>query len=254
MGNSQNEEIEIDLKQLFYALMDKIWIIILATVIGIASVGMYTMLWVQPVYSSTSMMYILSQSTSITSLADIQLGSQLTSDYVVLVTSRPVVNKVIEELDLDMSYEQLAGMISVSNPSDTRILNLTVKNNDAYMAKTIVDKLTDVVVERVAEIMATEEPSVVDYGNVATAPTSPSIKKNAVIGGLLGLFASAGVIVVLFLLNDSIRTTDDIERYLGIQALGVIPLEGGETKRQYNAKRRKYLRSKKKMKKTRQNA
>lgn len=246
MGNSQHEEMEIDLTQLFYALLDKIWVILLATVIGIAAVGTYTMACVQPVYSSTSQLYILSQSTSITSLADLQLGTQLTKDYVVLVKSRPVLNKVIDELGLDMTIEELGENVSVTNPSDTRILNITVNNFDPFMAKTIVDKLTDIVVHQVAEIMVTEEPSIVDYGNVPTSPTSPSIKKNAIIGGLLGLFASAGVVVVLFLMNDSIRSAEEVERYLGIQTLGVIPLEDGQTKKKYEAKRRKYNRQKRK--------
>ena len=90
MGNMQNDEIEIDLKQLFYVLLDKIWWVIAATVTCAVLIGLYTVTLVKPVYSSTSTLYILTQSTSITSLADIQLGTQLTKDYVVLATSRPV--------------------------------------------------------------------------------------------------------------------------------------------------------------------
>lgn len=245
----QNDEIEIDLKQLFYVLLEKIWWVIATTVACAVLIGLYTVTLVKPVYSSTSTLYILTQSTSITSLADIQLGTQLTKDYVVLATSRPVVDKVIKDLKLEMTYEEFVDNVTVANPTDTRILSFTVKNHDAYLAKQIADCLADVVSKRVADIMETQTPNVVETGVVSATPKSPSVKKNVIIGGLFGAFASCGAIVVLFLMNDSIKSAEDIERYIGLNTLAVIPLEDGITKKKYNAERRKNDRRKKKMKK-----
>ena len=84
---------------------------------------------ITPQYSSTAMMYILSKETTLTSLADLQIGSQLTKDYKILVTSRPVLEGVIETLGLDMKYEGLKGKISIGNPTDTRILSVTVNES-----------------------------------------------------------------------------------------------------------------------------
>lgn len=231
MNEERNEEIEIDLRELFYVLLGKIWIIILATALGLGIAAGYTIAFVQPVYSSTSLLYVMSKSTSITSLTDIQVGSSLTQDYQVFITSRPVVDKVIGELELDMSYEDFVGSVAVDNPTNTRFIYITVNNHDAYMAKTIVDKLTDVSAERMGTIMETEEPNVADYGNIPENPVSPSLTKNAIVGAIIGLVLSVGCILVLYLMNDAIQTTEDVEKYLGINTLGLIPLEEGTSKR-----------------------
>lgn len=228
---NNREETEIDLLELFYVLLGKLWILILATALGFGIAAGYTIAFIQPVYSSTSTLYVMTKSTSVTSLVDLQVGTSLTKDYQVFIVSRPVVDKVIEELDLDMTYEAFVANVSVSNPPDTRFINITVNNHDAYMAKTIVDKLTDVAAERMEEIMETEAPNVADYGHVAEHKTSPSTAKNSLMGAMMGFAIAAGIIILLHLLNDSIQTAEDVEKYIGINTLGLIPLEDGVSKR-----------------------
>ncbi len=227
----QNDEIEIDLRDILFVLLDKIWIILLSAVIGAVSFGMYTYALIEPVYQSQSMLYILTKSTSLTSLADIQVGTQLTNDYVVFVTSRPVVDKVIDNLKLDMTYEEFVSNVSVDNPSNTRILKLTVSHTDPKMAQTIVNELSDVAASRVAEVMDTEAPSIADYGHLAEEPSSPNLVKNSMIGGVLFAFVVIAIIIVAHLMNDSIKTSDDVEKYLGLNVLGSIPLEEGTNKK-----------------------
>ncbi len=225
MGTNANEEIEIDLLDLFYLIRSRLWIIILSAIILASSVGLVSSFLITPLYTSTTKLYILTKSTSITSLADIQMGTQLTQDYMVLIKSRPVVTKVIENLELDMTYEQLVDIISVSNPSNTRILAIQAEYPDAYVAKQIVDEFAAVSVNQIAKIMDTEEPSIVEEGYKSPNPSSPNTVKNAIIGGLLGAILSAGIIIVLHLMNDTIKTSEDIEKYLGISTLGLIPIE-----------------------------
>lgn len=231
MPDNQNQEIEIDLLELAHVLIHKIWAIILATALGLAAAAAFTTLMLKPVYKSTSILYVLTKSTSITSFADIQIGNSFTQDYMVVITSRPVVQKVIDNLGLDMTYGQLKENISVVNPTNTRFLEITVSNNDAFLAKKIVDELADVSAERMAEVMETQEPNIMDYGQIAESPSSPSLIKNSMIGAMLGFIAACGIIIVLHLLNDTIRTSEDVEKYLGINVLGLIPLEEGVSKR-----------------------
>lgn len=231
MNEERNDEIEIDLRELFFVLLGKIWIIILAAALGLGLAAGCTLAFIQPIYSSTSMLYVMSKSTSITSLADLQVGTSLTQDYQVFITSRPVVDKVIEDLELDMTYEAFIGEVTVENPSNSRFIYITVNHTDAYMAKTIVDKLTDVSAERMGTIMKTEQPNVADYGHIPENQTSPSLTKNALIGAMLGLVISVVCILVLYLMNDAIHTTEDVEKYLGINTLGLIPLEEGVSKK-----------------------
>lgn len=231
MNDERNDEIEIDIKELFFVLLGRIWIIILATALGLGIAAGYTLAFIEPVYSSTSMLYVMTKSTSITSLTDLQVGSSLTQDYQVFITSRPVVDKVIEELELDISYEEFVAAVTVENPTNTRFIYITVNNHDAYMAKTIVDKLTDVSAERMGTIMETEKPNVADYGHIPEHQTSPSMTKNSLMGAILGLVLSIGGILVVYLMNDAIQTTEDVEKYLGMNTLGLIPLEEGVSKK-----------------------
>lgn len=249
MNNERNDEIEIDLKELFFVLLGKIWVIILATALGLGIAAGYTVAFVKPVYTSTSTLYVLTKSTSITSLADVQMGTSLTQDYKVFITSRPVAEKVIEDLKLDTTYGAFISNVTVENPQNTRFLNITVKNHDAYMAKTIVDKLTDVAASRMAEVMETKAPNVMDYGHIAEHQASPSLTKNAAIGAVLGFILAVGIIIILYLMNDAIHTTEDVEKYLGMNTLGIIPLEEGTSKKATRGHDKDAMKARKKSKK-----
>lgn len=226
-----DDEMEIDLKALFLLLKRKILIIIGAAVAGIVLMAGYTLLLVTPQYSATSMLYVLTTSTSITSLADIQLGTQLTSDYTILMKTHPVIDTVIENLGLNLSYQQLVDKVSISNPTDTRILKITVTDPVPETAQKIANELASVTVEQMAKVMKTDEPSVAEEAQLPKEPVSPSLKKNVMLGAFAGLVIAAGIIIVLYLLNDKIHTEEDIEKYLNITTLGVIPARDGQRKK-----------------------
>jgi capsular polysaccharide biosynthesis protein len=228
--NPENDEIEIDLKEIFFLLKRKIYIILLVTVLTATAAALYSNFIINPKYSSTSKIFILTKSTSITTFADIQLGSSLTKDYMELIKSRPVVDKVAENLGLDLEYEELLEKVTISNPADTRILNLTVEDTNPHIAKEIADEFAVVASERISSIMETDEPNIVENGHVAENPISPSVKKNTLIGGLAGAFLTVLIILALYILDDTIKTSDDIEKYLGINTLAEIPLGKGQKK------------------------
>ena len=103
MENYNTDEVEIDLRDLFYLIKSRIWIILLSGVIFAAAAGMISSFLITPIYTSTTKLYILSKTTTLSSLADLQIGSQLTQDYMVLVKSRPVVTQDVETLELNMT-------------------------------------------------------------------------------------------------------------------------------------------------------
>ncbi|MBO5070152.1 MAG: polysaccharide export protein [Lachnospiraceae bacterium] len=222
----QEEEIEIDLWRLFHALLDRIWMIILVAVIFALGAAAFTKFLIAPTYESTSTMLVLSKETTLTSLADLQLGSQLTQDYKVLITSRPVLQAVIDNLELDMEYTDLEKNIEIVNPEDTRILEITVTMPDPEMAAAVVNELSQEASEFIGDKMEVTKPKIIEDGEVPLKKSAPSTAKNTVLGFLLGAFLMCGVIVVLELLNDSIKTEEDIERYLGLPVLAVVPLRG----------------------------
>lgn len=240
MGTNQDDEIEIDLKELFYVIKRKLWIILLTGIVGAVGFGLFTAMVMKPVYTSSTMLYIVNKTTTLTSLTDLQLGTQLTKDYKVLVTSRPVTGQVITNLDLNLSHEQLVKKIKVDNPTDTRILTISVEDTDPYMAKSIADEFASVASARMAEIMDSAPPNIVEEAYLPTQKTKPSITKNTMIGGLAGVFLAGAIILVLFVMNDAIKAPEDVEKYLGLNTLATIPVFEGET----GAKKKKSKRKK----------
>lgn len=227
MDKQQTDEIEINLLEIFGVLRARMFSILMSGILLAAVFGLGTMFLIEPKYQSTSKLYIVGQSSSITSLADLQTGAQLTQDYMVLVQSRPVLEKVIDNLGLDMQYEELRSLVSLNNPQDTRILEVTVTTGDPYMAKEIVDEVSGVSASRIAAIMNVDEPTIAEYGHLESSPSSPSLRRNILIGGILGALCSAAVAIVLYLLNDTIRTEEDVEKYLNLNTLALIPIEEG---------------------------
>lgn len=230
MGKEYNDE--IDLVWIFYALLNRIWLIIAAAMLSACLVAGYTYFAVEPAYSSTSTMLVLTKETTLTSLADLQIGSQLTKDYTVLITSRPVLEKVIDNLELDISHKQLKGKIAIENPEDTRILNITVTVNDAKQAKEIVDELAAVSSEFIGDKMEVTPPKIIEEGEVNAVKTGPNISKNAILGFLAGALLVCIVVVILELMNDTIRTEMDVEKYLGIPTLANVPNKASSQKNQ----------------------
>ena len=239
MEHQYEDEIEIDLKELLFEFKKKLWLIILAALAGCGLFGAFSALVLKPQYTSSSMLYVLSKETTLTSLADLQIGTQLTNDYQVLVSSRPVLDVVIEELGLDMSYETLTGKLAISNPADTRILTLTVTDGDPVMAKTIVDAITDRVSEYIGDIMEMEAPKVIEYGQVSMNPVSPNIMRNTAVGGMLGIVLVCGIVTILVITNDTVQTEEDVEKYLGLSTLAVIPAVDRKQTEQLGTRRRR---------------
>ena len=223
MYTEDKEEIEIDLRELLFELKKRLWLILVALFLGIGSAGAGSAFLRTPQYKSEAKLYILSKETTLTSLADLQIGSQLTQDYKVLVSSRPVMEGVINHLKLDYSYKELAGKLTVENPQNTRILSLTVRDENPYMAKQIVDDIANTASDYIGEIMEMVPPKMIEDGVVASEPYSPSIKRNALLGGILAVFLICALIAVRVVFSDTVKSEEDVERYLSIPVLAVIP-------------------------------
>ena len=222
MENKAFEE-ELDLTRIFFALIKRIWIILIIAVVCACGAAGYTHFRIAPTYTSTSSMVVLTKETTLTSLADLQLGSQLTKDYTVLITSRPVLETVIDNLEIEMSYKTLKQQISIQNPEDTRILYISVTTNDAKQAKAIVDELASVSALFIGDTLEITPPKIIEEGEVAAAKTGPNLTKNTILGFLGGMVLICAVIIILELLNDSIRSEEDVEKYLGLPVLAVVP-------------------------------
>lgn len=231
--HSDDREDVIDLMELFHALLRRWYLILICGFLGAAAAFGYTKLRVVPQYEATSMIYIYDKSSGI----DLNLSKQLTSDFTILAKSRPVVEQVIDGLKLNTSYEALVGTITFTNPSDTSIMKTTVRNPDPELACEISNAMSDALAECIASVMLTDKPSIVEEAVVPTYPVSPNVKKNVMMGGMFGIVVMAGILVVMYLLDDRIKSEEDIERYLGLTTLASIPISRGEKKHKSKGKK-----------------
>lgn len=231
-----DDEIEIDLKELFFELMNN-WVMIAISTVLVALIAFCISKFIMiPQYQSTAEMYVLTKSTSITSLADLQTGTNLTNDYLVIVKGRPVLEQVIKNLGLeDETYASLSGRVSSANPSNSRILQITVTDADPNRAKLIADEIADVSAAFIAEKMDQDAPRIIQYGYTDNDAVSPNTLMNTILGAAIGAFLAMAIVIITYLMNDTIMTADDIERKLGMNALGTLPLEEVE----YDGKKRK---------------
>lgn len=220
-----DNEIELDLRELLLELL-AYWQLILSSIIlagGIAfAVSKFMMV---PKYQSTSELYVLTKSTSITSLADIQTGTSLTNDYIVVVKGRPVLEQVIQNLGLREDYKSLRDRVELNNPSNSRILEITVTDENPELAKAIADQIAKVASAFIAEKMDQDPPTIIQNGYADGSPVSPNILKNTVLGGMLGAILSIALVVISYLFNDTITGPEDIEKKLGMNVLGSLPME-----------------------------
>ena len=227
----ENQEVEIDLGEIFHVLLGRIGIIILSgIVLGLVSI-VGTMLFIDPQYESTTKIVVLSkQDNNTLTNQDMQTSTLLTKDYAELIKSRTVTEGVIAELNLDLEHKELLEKISVENQTDTRIVAISVRDEDPYMASQIANAIRDVASVHIQEVMDVDAVNVVETANIPNEPASPSLVKNGILGGVLGVVLSVIIILAVYLSNDTVKTPEDVERYLQLSVLGNIPLMDKEKK------------------------
>lgn len=234
------DEIEIDLKEIFFVLLRKLGVIILVGAVMALAAMIFTQLFIEPTYVSTTKMYVLNRQNGDTlTNSDIQMSNYLTKDYADMIKSRTVTESVIAELDLGITHEQLLDKISVSTSTDTRIVGISVTDEDPYRAAEIANAIRDTSAAHIKTVMAIEAVNIVDEANIPDEKAGPSVMKNGVIAGVLGCFIAVVVIIILYVMNDTIKTQDDIEHYLGLSTLGMIPLSEHDRKQKKKKKQKR---------------
>lgn len=221
--DQDSDELEIDILQILREWKKKLWLILLMMILCGGAAGAFSKYILIPQYRSTAMMYIVSKETTLTSLADLQIGSQLTQDYKIIVTSRPVLQKVIDEMKLPLEYEELKQKITIENPSNTRILTITAEDSNPWRAKETADLVAKTSAEYIGDIMEMVPPKIIEEGVVATRKSSPSNGKNAVLGAVAGALLACGSVAIKVILNDSVQTEDDVMKYLSLNVLASVP-------------------------------
>lgn len=245
--SASTEEMEIDLFDLFGYYLSRLPLFIAAVLIGAVIAGAYTVRFIPRRYTAVSRMYMVSaSSSSVVDLSDLNIGTSLSNDYVELMKSRPVITGVIDQLGLEYTYEQLVSMINISVVSSTRIVRISATSTDPQEAMEIANEMARISKARLPVVMEAPTPSIVEEAVLPERKSSPSLSKNVLIGALICMFAVAGVLTVLYLMDDTIKSSEDLEREFGLMPMTVIPegtigglTKSGDTERKSRSRKKK---------------
>ena len=239
---AEEQEVEIDLLDLFSYYRRRIILIIGAFLIGALIAGLITQFVITPKYTATAKMYMVSSSSGSTvDLSDFNIGQSLSSDYVELVKTRPIITQVVKELGLDYTYEQMLAMLSISVVTDTRILTMSVTSADREEARDIANLLAEKAEIELPKLMDTRAPHIAERAILPTHKSSPSLTRNVLLGALLAMLLVLAILTVMYLMDDTIKTAEDVEKYFGALPLTVIPegkIEGLNAEEQAFKRRR----------------
>lgn len=222
---------EISFLDLIHYVWKRVWIIIISSLICAFTAFFCSKLLLIPEYTASARVYVLSRSSEDElAYSDLQSSEKLTSDFEVLVSGRNITSAVIERLSLNMTDAELADKISVSSPNSTRILQISVTDSDPALAKEIANCILEVSVEQIVPIMGIDALNVVYEAVEPTDPSAPNTTKNTLLAATLGALAAMAVIVLLFASEDTIKSEDDVMKYLGLSTMGVIPRDNEITR------------------------
>ena len=239
---ADDQEIEIDLLDLLGFYMSRLPLLIAAIVIGALFAGLVTTFMIPDRYTATSKMYMVSSSSgSVVDLTDLNIGESISNDYIELIKTRPIIDSVIQTEDLDYTYEQMLGMLNLSVVADTRIIKIAVTSTDPEEAMLISNDLAMKAEETLPKLMDAPKPNIAEEAILPTHKSSPSLTKNVMIGALLMLLLMLAILTVMYLMDDTLKSAEDVEKHFGVMPLTVIPegkIEGAQTTESEKASRK----------------
>ena len=226
MKNQDNQTVEIDVLSLVKTLWRrKFLIVVTAFAMAIVALG-YSAFIIKPTYTSSTRIYVVNRQpgdNSTLTNQDLQAGSYLVKDYKEIILSQDVLAKVISDLKLNMQPSALAKKITVTVPTDTRIVSIAVSDGDAKEAARIANSLRQVAAEKIIAVTKVADVTTLEEAEIPNVPSSPNIRRNTLIGFLAGGVFVSVVILVVEVLDDRVKKPEDVEEALGITLLGVVP-------------------------------
>ena len=223
MNSNDNASIEIDVLYLLRKLWSrKFFIIFIALVVGtIALLG--SVFLIKPKYTSTTRIYVVSRTADSITNQDLQAGSYLVKDYQEVITSNEVLSSVIDKEKLSLTPNELSSMISVTIPTDTRVISISVEDDNAQEATTIANTVREVAAEKIKAVTKVDDVTTLEAAEVPKEPSSPNIKRNTLTGVIAGGVLAVISIIILEVFDDRVRRPEDIEDVLGLPLLGIVP-------------------------------
>ena len=232
MNNLKTDEEYIDLGELFSALLHKIGTLLLVTVLFGAAGFMYASFIATPLYNASAMMIVNSgqRSQEYVSTDQLRSAASLVDTYSIIVKSDTVMDQVIKRLDIEDVFDSIVKDISVDAVNDTQIMRITVTATDPQSAVDICSEITEVAPDALVDMVEAGSVRLVSAANSTFQPVSPNVFRTTVLLALVGLFLTAGLIVIRTLLDNKVKTEADVAA-IDLPVLGIIPIYSTEDER-----------------------
>lgn len=217
----------IDLREYFFILKKKMWIIGLSAIVcGIIS-GLISFFVLTPVYEANTSLIVNkeveNEMTQMSTSDDLNFVQKLAVTYGEIIKSRTVITSTISKLNLDMTYEELLESISVTNVDSTQIIKISVKNTSPIVAAKICNTIPEIFSTEAQRVVKASGVEVIDKATIPENPVKPNKKMNIAIAMVLGVMVSVFLIFLKEALNTKVKEPKDIEEKLGIPVFGVVP-------------------------------
>ena len=216
------DEIEINFGEFFQLLKKNIKVIIISILLCTVLLGIVTVFVINKKYESTTRLFLKPDVTEgIADYSQINSNNLMVNNYVEMIKGNNIQGIAANELNMDV--EEINSCLSVTNETDTQIISITAKTTDPALSKDIVDAVVETFTKEAKEKLNVNNITVVDEAEIATDPVSPSLKRNLLIGALLGASLSIGYLFIKFMLDTHIHNKEEVEKFLGIPCLGSVP-------------------------------
>lgn len=221
-------EEEISLREYFFVLIKRLWLILLLTVICIGASGIISFYVLKPEYQTFTTLMVgrpkdYQNTNQQLDYNEIMVNQQLVTTYGELVKSRVVADDVIRDLKLDIPFDEFKDKVNVNLVKDTEIIKIEVTDGDPELAAAIANKTAEVFMDKVKDIMNIENVQIIDRAQVTDKPVKPRPFLNMAIAGVLGLMAGIFLAFILEYFDNTIKTQEDVQKYLGLSVIGTIP-------------------------------
>lgn len=230
----ENEGYEtIDLLEVLNAVRQHLLAVILTTVILAAAGFGFSKFLITPQYEASALMIVNTRQDTTSNVTSDQINSatKLVSTYSIIIKSDTVLQQVINNLGLSLTYPELAGRVTVSAVDDTQVMKVTVLSDNPEWARQVCEQITVVSPDVILESVEAGSVKVISSASINPDPVSPNTMRNTAMGGVAGLVISLGIIFLTVLLDNKINTEEDVTKYLDLTVVGVIPeYEGGKKK------------------------
>ena len=223
------EGMEVDIGRVFRALADRIWMVVIVSVLCAAIVFAATFFLVTPKYEAKAMFYVNNNSLSVgdtsfsISSGDLSTSRNLVESYLVILGTRESLEAVIDYAGVDCSYRELSKMISAAAVNETEIFEVVVTSEDPEEAEKLADAIAYILPKRISSIIEGTSAQVVDHAVLPSAPSSPNYTANTVIGAVVGLIFSASVIILREVFDVTIRSEEDVTQCCKHPILAEVP-------------------------------